>query len=72
MRGAAAGTAPEVIGGLVDVSPLERIVESRIPWARLRANLDAGRPRALCVSCTDVDTGLVTVFIDGETSYNFV
>ena len=31
--------APEVIGGLLDVSPLERIVADRIPWSALRQNL---------------------------------
>jgi NTE family protein len=65
MRGAR-GDEPEVIGGLVDISPLERLVEQRIPWSGLRANLAAGRPRTLCVACTDIHTGLVTVFVDGE------
>jgi NTE family protein len=65
-RGRRGGDAPELIGGLVDISPLERLVEERIPWSGLRENLSAGRPRTLCVSCTDIDTGLVTVFIDGE------
>lgn len=60
------GQGPDVIGGLVDVTPLERLVEERIPWSGLRANLGARRPSALCVSCTDVQTGLVTVFVDGE------
>ena len=55
-----------MIGGLVDISPLERLVEERIPWKGLRGNLAAGRPRLLCVSCTDIQTGLVTVFVDGE------
>jgi NTE family protein len=53
----------EVIGGLVDVGPLEAIVAERIPWPALPANLARGR--ALCVSCTDVRTGLGTVFLDG-------
>jgi len=56
--------AQEVIGGLVDVSPLERIVAERIPWAELRRNLD-GRARALCVLCTEVRSGHVAVFMDG-------
>ena len=56
----------DVIGGLVDISPLERLVEERIPWKGLRRNLAAGCPRLLCVSCTDIHTGLVTVFVDGE------
>ena len=59
-----AGTR-EVIGGLVDVAPLERLVEERIPWAGLRDNLAAGRPSQLCVACTEIHTGRVTVFVDG-------
>jgi NTE family protein len=55
---------PEVIGGLVDITPLERLVAQRIPWARLSGNL-ARRPAALCISCTEVRTGRVTVFMDG-------
>ncbi|MBW2361699.1 MAG: patatin-like phospholipase family protein [Deltaproteobacteria bacterium] len=66
VRGRREGAAPELVGGLVDISPLERLVEERIPWSGLRGNIAAGRPRAVCVSCTDIDTGLVTVFIDGE------
>jgi NTE family protein len=54
-----------VMGGLVDLTPLERIVEERIPWDDLRANLEQGRPGALCVSCTEVRSGRVGVFLDG-------
>lgn len=57
--------APEVIGGLIDVSPLERIVAQRVPWSALRGNLHAPRPRALCVLCTQVGSGRVAVFMDG-------
>jgi NTE family protein len=55
----------EVIGGLVDIAPLERIVAERIPWERLRQNLARGTPGALCISCTEVRSGTVTVFMDG-------
>jgi NTE family protein len=65
-RGGREPERPDVIGGLVDIAPLEQLVEERIPWDGLRDNLAAGRPRALCVACTDIHTGLVTVFIDGE------
>jgi NTE family protein len=55
-----------VLGGLVDVAPLERMVAGRIPWDHLRENLDAAEPRALCVSCIEVRSGRVTVFMDGR------
>ena len=55
----------QVMGGLVDVAPLERIVEARIPWGRLGTSLRGPNPKALCISCTEVQTGRVTVFLDG-------
>lgn len=55
----------DVVGGLVDLAPLEQLVAARIPWMHLRTNLKRGRPGALCVSCTEVRTGRVTVFMDG-------
>jgi NTE family protein len=59
------GEGTEVIGGLVDVAPLERIVTERIPWTGLSGNLREGAGRALCVSCTEVRSGRCTVFLDG-------
>lgn len=55
----------DAVGGLVDLTPLERIVEDRIPWPALRANLARRRPGVVCVACTDVRTGLNTLFLDG-------
>lgn len=54
-----------VLGGIVDVSPLEDLVSRAVPWAALRKNLSQRRPAALCVSCTEVRSGRVTVFMDG-------
>lgn len=62
-RRPAGGGESDVVGGLVDVAPLERIVSERIPWATLPQSLARGR--ALAVTCTDVRTGLGTVFLDG-------
>jgi NTE family protein len=55
----------EVVGGLVDVAPLEKLVEQAVPWHALRENLSGPTPRVLCVSCTEVRSGRVTVFMDG-------
>ena len=59
------GGPPDTLGGLVNVTPLERLVEKRISWPDLRRNLDAGKPGALCIACTEVDSGRVAVFLDG-------
>jgi NTE family protein len=55
----------DAVGGLLDLSPLEQMVAERIPWRALRANLARNRPGALCISCTEVRSGRITVFQDG-------
>ena len=57
--------APVSKGGLVDIGPLEELVRTRIPWHRLRANLAAGRPSVLCTAVTEVNNGVVRIFLDG-------
>jgi NTE family protein len=54
-----------ILGGLVDVSPLERLVTKAIPWEALHRNLSHRRAGALCVSCTEIRSGRGTVFMDG-------
>ncbi len=61
-RSTAGGT---VLGGIVDVSPVKSLVADVVPWHRLAANLKRGKPGALCVACTEVNTGRVVVFMDG-------
>jgi NTE family protein len=61
----AGGESAQAVGGLIDLTPLEKIVSDRIPWATLRDNLKRGRPGALCISCTEVRTGRIMVFQDG-------
>jgi NTE family protein len=63
LRGGAGGD--ESRGGLVDIGPLEELVRTRIPWARLRANLKDGRPSVLATAVTEVNSGLIRVFLDG-------
>ncbi len=53
------------LGGLVDVSRLEDLVTGRIPWDQLRERLETDRV-ALCVSCTEVRSGQVVVFMAGQ------
>ncbi|MDH5306929.1 MAG: patatin-like phospholipase family protein [Myxococcales bacterium] len=55
----------ESVGGLVDLTPLGDLVTHRVPWTEMRANLNERHRGALCVSCTEVRSGRVTVFMDG-------
>lgn len=55
-----------VVGGLLDITPLEVMVEEVVPWRRLRRELAPGRGRTLCVSCTEVRSGRVVVFMQGD------
>jgi NTE family protein len=58
----------DVLGGLVDVRPLEELVARSIPWDELAGNVASGAVGALCISCTEVRSGRVTVFMDGPMS----
>lgn len=57
----------ERLSGLLNTSPLERLVMSRVPWRALRRNLRQGRFEALSVSTTEVATGRTVVFVDTRT-----
>jgi len=59
------GVDGDSVGGLVDLSPLEDLVSERVPWSHLRRNLSERRRGALCISCTEVRSGRITVFMDG-------
>jgi len=54
-----------VVGGLVNLQPLERLVAERVPWKALPGNMARGAIGALCVSCTEVRSGRATVFMNG-------
>ena len=57
--------ADGTVGGLVDLTPLEALVERSVPWDALHENLRGPREQALCISCTEVGTGRITVFMEG-------
>lgn len=61
-RGGARGDG--IVGGLVDVSALEDLVKQQVPWSELEGNLQR-QNAVLCVSCTEIRSGKVTVFMDG-------
>ena len=43
------------VGGLVDLAPLEALVERAVPWDALHENLRGPRGQALCISCHTVE-----------------
>lgn len=51
----------KVRGGILDPLPIERLV-ARVPIARIREHLAAGRIRGLAISVTRVSTGAAVVF----------
>jgi len=57
---------PDRLHGLLNTTPLERLVIENIPWRRLRRNLRQGRFEALSVSATEVATGRTVVFVDNR------
>jgi NTE family protein len=54
-----------VVGGLVNVAPLEQLVKRAVPWSKLHESLRGRHQAVLCVSCTEVRSGRVTIFMDG-------
>lgn len=52
------------MGGLIDLSRLEKLIVNRIPWNQLENQLE-NNPIGLCVSCTEVRSGRVVVFMSG-------
>lgn len=51
------------VGGIVDVTALQEIVRTQIPYRRISEHIRKGRLRALSCSATELSTGLTTVFV---------
>ena len=68
LRGRSVATSehPDRIHGLLNTTPLERLVVRQIPWRRLRRNFRSGALRSLAVSTTEIATGRTVVFIDNR------
>ncbi len=60
------GAAPERIYGLLNTRVLEQLVVRGIPWRSIRSNVREGRLQALCVTATQIATGRVVVFLEGN------
>ncbi len=68
LRGRSVKTSehPDRIHGLLNTTPLERLVVRQIPWRRLRRNVRSGVLGSLAVSTTEIATGRTVVFVDNR------
>ncbi len=59
-----AGDASSIGRAALDPTALNDLIRSRIPWSRLRENVDAARMRAVIISALHVQSGRTTLFAD--------
>jgi NTE family protein len=64
-RGAEPG-APVRIPGVLDFSPLERVIIDRVPWPRIGEKIAAGGVDAVAVATTEVKTGNTVIFVENR------
>jgi NTE family protein len=60
------GDGPRRIRGVLDFSPLERVILSRVPWSRIRENVTSGAIDALAVATTEVRSGRTVIFVENR------
>lgn len=49
--------------GLINATPLARIIHHEIPWSRITQTMRSGRLKAISVTCTEVYTGRTVLFM---------
>jgi NTE family protein len=54
------------IHGLLNTTPLERLVVGQIPWRQLRRNIRYGPVDTLCLSATEIASGRTVSFVDNR------
>jgi NTE family protein len=58
--------APVRIPGILDFSPLERVILDRVPWPRIREKIAGGDVEAIAVATTEVRTGNTVIFVENR------
>jgi NTE family protein len=58
--------APVRIPGVLDFSPLERVIIDRVPWPRIGEKIAAGGLDAVAVATTEVKTGNTVIFVENR------
>src|SRR5262245_3644735 len=57
---------PERLSGLLDTTPLERLVQENIPWDGLRRNIDTAEVEAVAIAATEISSGKSIVWVDNR------
>lgn len=65
-RSTESATQGDRIHGLLNTTPLERLVVGQIPWRELRRNVRYGPVDTLCVSATQIASGRTVTFVDNR------
>lgn len=58
--------APVRIPGVLDFTPLERVILDRVPWGRISEKIRAGQVDAVAVATTQVKTGNTVIFVQNR------
>ena len=58
--------APVRIPGILDFSPLERVILDRVPWPRIGEKIAGGDIDAVAVATTEVRTGNTVIFVENR------
>jgi NTE family protein len=59
-------SAPQRIPGILDFSPLERVILSRVPWEAIPGKIACGAIDAVAVATTEVKSGATIIFVDNR------
>src|SRR5258705_3711381 len=59
-------SGPQRIRGILDFSPLETVIQKRVPWANIPKNIASGALDALAVATTEVKSGSTVIFVDNR------
>ena len=59
-------SSPVRMPGLLDFSPLERVILDRVPWPRITEKIAAGLVESLAIATTEVKTGNTVIFVQNR------
>jgi len=58
--------APTRIPGVLDFSPLERVILEHVPWSKIPEKIAAGEVETLAIAATEVKSGHTVIFVENR------